>query len=95
MQFHASEEASALSDAIAQAVGSDSGYEFDPHLSLLYKTMPEWQKEQLARDTRIADSKQVRFDALKLVSVAGFDRGRAEDVYAWRTIAEQRLGGGS
>ena len=89
VQFRQSDEASAISDAIA----SDSGYEFDPHLSLLYKTMAEAQKEELAREITIPFA-QVRCDAVKLVSVPRPIKG-PEDVDAWRVLAEQPLGGGS
>ena len=89
VQFRSSADASAMSDAIAESAGPDSGYEFDPHLSLLYKTMPNEQKQELAREIRIP-LERARFDAVKLVSVPSSIEG-PEDVHAWRTIAERPL----
>ena len=93
VQFRASAEATAISDAFADGVGSDGGYEFDPHLSVLYKTMTDAEKEELAREITIPFA-QVRCDAVKLVSVPRPIKG-PEDVHAWRALAEQPLGGGS
>ena len=93
VQFTPSDTATAISNAIAEGVGSDSGYEFDPHLSLVYKTMTGPEKQALAREIAIP-FEQVRCDSLKLVSVPQSIKG-PEDVHAWRMLAEQPLGGGS
>ena len=92
VQFRPSEQAAELSNAIARAVG-DNGYQFDPHLSLLYKTLPEGVNSELARETKIP-LEQVSFHAVQLVSIPRAIE-RAEDVRAWRTIAERRLTGTS
>ena len=92
VQFQPSIEASAMSDALARGI-SDDGYHFDPHLSLLYKTMSEAGKAELARETRIP-LEQVKFDAVQLVSIPRAIKG-PDDVRAWRTIAERRLTGTS
>ena len=89
VQFASSRDASAMSDAIAQAVQSGGDYNFDPHLSLLYKTMPEAQKQELLREIKLPLD-QVRFDNVKVVSVPASIEG-PEDVHAWRTVAERRL----
>ena len=91
-QFRPSEEATELSNAIARST-ADNGYEFDPHLSLLYKTMSPTAKEELAHEIRIKHE-QVSFDAIKLVHIPRAIRG-PDDVHAWRTIAERRLTGTS
>ena len=92
VQFRPSSEASAMSDAIASAI-RENGYEFDPHLSLLYKTLPDAVKAELARETKIS-LEQVTFDAVQLVRIPRRIEG-PEDVRAWRTIAERRLTGTS
>lgn len=92
VQFQPSPEASAISDALARAFG-DNSYRFDPHLSLLYKTLPPAATAELARETKIP-LEQVSFDAVQLVSIPQAIE-RAEDVRAWRTIAERRLTGTS
>ena len=89
VQFRVSHEATALSDALA----SDNGYHFNPHLSLLYKTMAATEKSELARGITIP-FEHVRCDALKLVSVPRPVRG-PEDVHTWRVLAEQPLRGTS
>ena len=92
VQFRPSEKAAELSNVITRAI-CDNGYQFDPHLSLLYKTLPEATKTELARETNIP-LEQVHFDAVQLVSIPRAIK-RAEDVRAWRTIAERRLTGTS
>ena len=91
VQFRPSAEASAISGQIADGVGSRGGYEFDPHLSLLYKTLAQTEKEELAREIKIP-FEQVIFDTVKLVSVPTSIKGPA-DVHAWRTLAEYPLSG--
>ena len=91
VQFTPVREATAISDAFADGAGSDSGYQFDPHLSLLYKTMAEAEQEELARQITIPFA-HVRCDAVKLVSVPRPVEG-PEDVHAWSVLAEQPLGG--
>ena len=91
VQFQSSVDASRASAAFAKGAGSQNGYEFDPHLSLLYKTMPDAAKAELAREIRIPFD-HVSFDALKLVSVPGPIEA-PEDVEAWRMLAERRLTG--
>lgn len=93
VQFHSSADAQAISQALARRAGADGSYDFDPHLSLLYKTMPEAEKEALAREIRIP-FEEVTFDALKLVSVPTPIETPA-DVHAWRAIAERQLTGGT
>ena len=89
VQFGSSAGASAISTAIAEGAESTGGYKFDPHLSLLYKAMPQAQKQELAREINIP-FERVRFEAVKLVSVPTPVEG-PEDVRAWRTIAERPL----
>ena len=89
VQFKASAEASAISAEFASGMGSDGGYEFDPHLSLLYKDMPERDKERLARELTFPFD-NVSFDGVKLVSVPASIK-TPEDVRAWRTLGERRL----
>lgn len=89
VQFQPSAQARAISDAIAAGSGSGGSYEFDPHLSLIYKTMPEAEKEALARGIKIP-FERVAFDSIKLVNVPAAIKG-PEDVHAWRTIAERPL----
>lgn len=89
VQFRSSNEASAISSAIADSAASTGGYKFDPHLSLLYKTVSAAEKQELARRIKLP-FEAVRFDAVKLVSVPTPVEG-PEDVRAWRTIAERPL----
>ena len=92
VQFRPSAEAAELSNAIARSAG-ENGYQFDPHLSLLYKTLSDAVKSELARETKISLA-QVSFDAVQLVRIPRAIE-RAEDVRAWRTIAQRPLTGTS
>ena len=92
VQFQPSPEASSISAAITRAIGAN-GYHFDPHLSLLYKSLPQGIRAERARETKVS-LEQVSFDAVQLVSIPRAIEG-ADDVRAWRTIAERRLTGTS
>ena len=89
VQFRPSEPASALSLAIAKAVGGGNDYEFNPHLSLLYKEMPLRDKAALA-DTVVLPFSSVTFDRVKVVAMtAPITSG--EQVEAWRSLGDGKL----
>ena len=63
VQFTPSEPLNTLSDRIRQQSATPSGYRLDPHLSLLYKHMPE-ADQQRAAETISLPQTQVSFDAV-------------------------------
>jgi hypothetical protein len=67
----------------------DSNYEFNPHLSLLYKEMPQDQKAAAASTVELP-CERVAFDGLKAIVTPARIETR-EEVEAWRTIGERRL----
>ena len=89
VQFRASTEALALSDLIKGAAKIASDYQFNPHLSLLYKEMPREQKAKLASETALPFSR-VTFDSLRVISTP-VPIKRREEVEAWRTLGNRRL----
>ena len=89
VQFHASALAAELSDALTTAAQAESDSAFDPHLSLLYKEMPEAEKRAL--QTAIAiPFERVTFDGVQLITTPVPITSRAE-VEAWRTIGERTI----
>ena len=90
VQFRRSQQANELSAAIKSAAGIDSDYEFNPHLSLLYKEMPETEKAAAASSIAIP-FRRVAFDALKAIATPAGIKS-SEDVEAWRTVRERALG---
>ena len=63
VQFAPSEPLNTLSDRLRQQSATPSGYRLDPHLSLLYKHMPE-ADQQRAAETISLPQTQVSFDAV-------------------------------
>jgi hypothetical protein len=63
VQFVPSEQLNTLSDRLRQLSATPSDYRLDPHLSLLYKHMPE-ADQQRATETISLPQTQVSFDAV-------------------------------
>ena len=63
VQFAPSEPLNTLSDRLRHRSAMPSGYRLDPHLSLLYKHMPE-ADQQRAAETISLPQTQVSFDAV-------------------------------
>ena len=89
VQFDESAKASALTESIRAASGSANEYQLNPHLSLVYKKLPEREKAEVA-DSLELPFELVTFDVVKVITGAAKTSGR-EDVEAWHTIAERRL----
>lgn len=87
VQFKRSAELFRLRDDVANALGVNDDAELDPHLSLIYKKLPNERKIELARTIRIP-FEVVRFEAIKAILTPSKVKGRAE-VEAWRTIWER------
>jgi putative hydrolase of the HAD superfamily len=84
VQPHA--ELAALRDRIASALGEDSGYRLDPHLSLIYHDdLPAAARERLAADLEVP-WRQVRMATLVVIDLHGPVR-RRRDVRRWEEIA--------
>lgn len=91
VQFRASAQARALSEAVRTAMGGGSDYHFNPHLSLLYQHLPDEMKREAARGIQLP-AQRVRFNGLDLMCVPAKVEAR-EDVEAWETVASCWLRG--
>jgi 2'-5' RNA ligase len=89
VQFELNRKLQRLHWIIRSASQDSSDYELNPHLSLLYKTMPAVARSELAHSIKVPFS-EVTFDALKAVRCISPTRSRA-DVDAWRVIATREL----
>lgn len=89
VQFAPSAEAAELSAQIGNALGAAGAYQFDPHLSLIYKTMSASQKRSIADEVAWPFTR-VRFDTVRLIAGPAHTR-TWQDVESWRTLGERRL----
>lgn len=77
-----------LTMKLKQLSAQPEDYELKPHLSLIYASLPQAQRETLARS--ILAPKVIRFDSLKAVLTGASTRSRT-DVESWRVVAEKIL----
>ena len=89
VQFHASEWLRDLTETMRGLSVQPSMYRLDPHLSLLYKDMPEAEKQHLTATLQLPMS-EIGFDEVWAISSSGATR-TAADVRAWEVVARQRL----
>lgn len=91
VQFENRPEAQQLSDAFRAAAGSAKGYEFDPHLSLMYADVRSETKSAEAYRVQLP-FERVAFDSVAAIHFPRPIKSRA-DVAGWRTIATAQLHG--
>ena len=91
VQFQPDEALSRLSANFRQASSNKDEYHLDPHLSLIYKTMPPERKAEIANSVSLP-FEEVRFDSAWAV-ISPADIESREDVEAWRVVATQQLTG--
>jgi 2'-5' RNA ligase len=89
VQFAPNRKLRRLNGIIRSAAQESSDYELNPHLSLLYKTMPAIPRSELAHSINVPFS-EITFDALRAVRCISPTRSRA-DVEAWRVMATREL----
>ena len=89
VQFRPSAEASRLSAALAESMDSTGGYEFNPHLSLVYQTIDEREKEEVAQSIDLP-FESATFDMMQVISCPATIQ-RREDVEAWRKLKQRKL----
>jgi hypothetical protein len=91
VQFHPSEALSRLNANFREASSIKDESQLNPHLSLIYKTMPAEKKAAIANSVSLP-FEEVRFDsAWAVISPANIES--REDVDAWRVVASQKLTG--
>lgn len=91
VQFALSAELRRMNEIIRNAAHDASGYELNPHLSLLYNKMEAAARRDLAVSMKVFFS-EITFDAIKAVRCISPTRSRA-DVEAWRIVAAASLSG--
>ena len=91
VEFQPDEALSRLSANFRQASSNKDEYHLDPHLSLIYKTMPPERKAEIANSVSLP-FEEVRFDSAWAV-ISPADIKSREDVEAWRVVATQQLTG--
>jgi 2'-5' RNA ligase len=89
VQFALDRKLRQLYEIIRDAAQDSSDYQFNPHLSLLYKNMSIAARRRLADSIKLPFS-DVPFDSIKAVRCVSPTRNRA-DVEAWRVVATKRL----
>lgn len=89
VQLALNEQLQRLNRIIHGSEQNSSGYQLDPHMSLLYKKMSIAGRQELARSIKLLFS-EITFDSIKAVRCASPIRNRA-DVEAWRVIAAKSL----
>ena len=89
VQLAPNTEVSRLSDQFRRASVSQNDYEINPHVSLIYKTMADEIKRQLAASIRLPFT-EIRFDTVKAVLTPAEIKSR-EDMEAWRVVADATL----
>jgi Cyclic phosphodiesterase-like protein len=90
VQFAMNRKLQQLHRTIRNAAQDLSGYELNPHLSLLYKNMPATARRELADSIKVPFS-EVIFDSLKAVRCISPTQSAA-DVEAWRVVVAKSLG---
>ena len=89
VQFARGHEAAAISESLKRHVPGAGDGEFDPHLSLIYKMMPEEEKAALAARIEVP-FKTVHFDQVAVVC-SNPEVKTAADVRSWQIVARREL----
>ncbi len=89
VQFKQQPKLIELQNAVLRSLGIEEEQELNPHLSLIYRTMPNERKAELARSIRLPFAR-VRFAAMRAVVTPATIESR-EGVESWRTIWEKQL----
>lgn len=89
IQFEPSPQLAKLSRMLQQASASHDEYQLNPHLSLIYKTVPSSVRMEVTESVSLPFT-EVLFDSVKAVSSPAQVRSR-QDVEAWRVETEQKL----
>ncbi len=89
IQLQPSQPLQAMSDILRTQARPASDYVLDPHLSLLYKRLPETEKQRIAASIPLSNS-HITFDEIRVISTPTPTR-TADDVARWQEVARQTL----
>ena len=90
IQFQESEVVRRMSDAIKDRSARPVNYVFNPHLSLLYKTMPVAKQAEICRTLDVPKGIYF-FDRLRAIETE-IPLTQPEQIKKWRTVIECTLG---
>lgn len=91
VQFQATDEITRLGANFRRASVAGNEYRVNPHLSLIYKTMPREAKQEITASIKLPFT-EVLFDSIKAVISPAKIKSR-ENVEAWRVVATRSLTG--
>ena len=91
VQFQRNKALTQLNADLWRASAIKNDETINPHVSLLYKTLPRQTKEEIATSVRIPFT-EVQFDSAKAV-ISPADIKSREHVEAWRVVATRKLRG--
>src|SRR5205085_2600584 len=89
VQFAKKPALSALSEALRIAAGSPDPYALNPHLSLIYKELPEHARAKLAEGIELP-FEVVNFDRIVAIGTRSKVEN-ADDVRDWEIVARREL----
>lgn len=90
VQYQESGVVRRMSDFIKESSARPINYILNPHLSLLYKTLPVEKQEQICRSLN-APQGNYSFDRLRVIETE-LPLSRPEQIRRWRTVYECALG---
>jgi hypothetical protein len=91
VQFQESAAAQRMFEAAAAGYSRQSNYILNPHLSLLYKTLPEAERRELC-ETLEAPMGDYRFDRIRMIETE-LPIEDAGPVRRWRVVCDEAVGG--
>lgn len=89
VQFALTTQLRQLNETIRSSAESSSCYKLKPHLSLIYKAMPDAVRRDLANSIKLPFS-TVAFDTLKAIRCISPTQ-TPDDVEAWSVVARKHL----
>lgn len=89
LQFAPSAVAQEMSDLVKSLSSRPTNYRLNPHLSLLYKTMPK-EEQQALSTSLVVPLGEYHFDRLRVIETE-IPLTRPEQIRRWRTVCEVPL----
>jgi 2'-5' RNA ligase len=91
VQFEESATARQMFDLVARGYTRQSNYILNPHLSLLYKTLPETKRRELC-ETLDVPLGRYKFDRIRMIETE-LPIEDARPVRRWRVVCDEAIGG--
>jgi len=91
VQFEESAAVRRMFDVAAAGYSRQSNYILNPHLSLLYKTMPESKRRELC-ETLVVPMGDYKFDRIRMIETE-LPIEDAGPVQRWQVVCDEAIGG--